>query len=80
MEQIRNVNFKLLAALNARRAEKYLVSGIGDVMLEHVNSFQPFVEYGSHQIIGKFMFELEKKRNSMFSDFVQVLYTFPCII
>lgn len=40
-------------------------------MLEHVCNFEPFVRYGAHQVIGKFHFELEKKRNPLFAQFVQ---------
>lgn len=68
---VRHVNTELARALEARQAEKYLVSSIGDVMLEHVCNFQPFVDYGAHQVIGKFHFELEKKKNPLFARFVE---------
>ncbi|KAF1802846.1 hypothetical protein FB192DRAFT_1114470 [Mucor lusitanicus] len=68
---VRHVNTELSRALEARQAEKYLVSSIGDVMLDHVGYFHPFVEYGAHQVIGKFTFELEKKRNPLFAQFVE---------
>ncbi|KAL7329786.1 RHO1 GDP-GTP exchange protein 2, variant 2 [Mucor circinelloides] len=68
---IRHVNTELSRALEARQAEKYLVSSIGDVILDHVRYFHPFVEYGAHQVIGKFTFELEKKRNPLFAQFVE---------
>ncbi|KAI7891474.1 Dbl homology domain-containing protein [Mucor mucedo] len=71
ISEIRHVNTELSLALDARQAEKYLVSSIGDVMLEHVCNFEPFVRYGAHQVIGKFHFELEKKRNPLFAQFVQ---------
>lgn len=69
---VRHTNAELSRALSMRQAEKYIVSGIGDVMLEHVRNFEPFVEYGAHQVIGKFTFELEKKRNPGFARFVEV--------
>ncbi|CEP16510.1 hypothetical protein [Parasitella parasitica] len=68
---VRHVNTELSRALELRQAEKYLVSSIGDVMLEHVGYFRPFIEYGAHQVIGKFNFELEKKRNPVFAQFVE---------
>ncbi|RCI05139.1 RHO1 GDP-GTP exchange protein 2 [Rhizopus stolonifer] len=68
---VRHINSELSRALDARQAEKYLVSGIGDVMMEHVRNFEPFIEYGAHQIVGKYMFELEKKRNPVFARFVE---------
>lgn len=70
--EIRHVNAELARALEMRQSEKYIVSSIGDVMLNHVRNFQTFVEYGAHQVIGKFTFELEKKRNPLFSRFVEV--------
>jgi hypothetical protein len=41
-------------------------------MLQHVGNFEPFVRYGANQVIGKFYFELEKKRNPRFAKFVEV--------
>jgi hypothetical protein len=70
--EVRHVNAELARALETRQSEKYIVSSIGDVMLEHVRNFQTFVEYGAHQVIGKFTFELEKKRNPLFAQFVEV--------
>ncbi|GAA5800025.1 hypothetical protein HPULCUR_005446 [Helicostylum pulchrum] len=71
IEHIQKSNTDLSQSLEAKQAEKYLVSSIGDVMLEHVCNFQPFVDYGAHQVIGKFYFELEKKRNPLFAQFVE---------
>lgn len=70
--EIQQFNGELARALETRQSEKYLVSSIGDVMLDHVRNFQTFVEYGAHQVIGKFTFELEKKRNPLFAQFVEV--------
>ncbi|ORE01506.1 hypothetical protein BCV72DRAFT_236298 [Rhizopus microsporus var. microsporus] len=69
--EIESVNSKLSKALDQRQAESYLVSSIGDVMLRHICHFMPFVSYGAHQVIGKFYFELEKKRNPQFAQFVE---------
>ncbi|CEG73213.1 hypothetical protein RMATCC62417_08637 [Rhizopus microsporus] len=69
--EIESVNSKLSKALDQRQAESYLVSSIGDVMLQHICHFMPFVNYGAHQVIGKFYFELEKKRNPQFAQFVE---------
>lgn len=71
--EIESVNSKLSKALDQRQAESYLVSSIGDVMLRHICHFMPFVNYGAHQVIGKFYFELEKKRNPQFAQFVEVM-------
>ncbi|KAI7901263.1 CNH domain-containing protein [Cokeromyces recurvatus] len=71
ISDVHRVNSKLAEALEKRQAEKYLVAHIGDIMFEHVCHFQTFVEYGAHQMIGKFTFELEKKRNPIFAKFVE---------
>jgi len=49
-----------------------VVESIGDVLLEHVPSFQPFVDYGAHQMYGKYEFEKEKSANPTFAAFVEV--------
>ncbi|KAI8987222.1 CNH domain-containing protein [Pilobolus umbonatus] len=69
--EVENVNSNLSAALDERQNDDYIVSMIGDIMLQHVCHFMPFVTYGSHQVIGKFTFELEKKRNITFAQFVE---------
>ncbi|KAI8979297.1 CNH domain-containing protein [Mycotypha africana] len=68
---IRSVNSDLAKALEIRQAEQYVVPFIGDVMLQHIRAFEPFVEYGAHQIRGKYYYELEKKRNPVFAKFVE---------
>lgn len=72
MVDIEKVNSQLSRALIKRQKEQYLVPYIGDVMLEYVCEFDPFVAYGAHQVIGRFNFELEKKRNPEFAKFVEV--------
>ncbi|CDH50305.1 rho guanyl nucleotide exchange factor [Lichtheimia corymbifera JMRC:FSU:9682] len=71
MADIEKVNSRLSRALIERQKEDHLVSRIGDVLLEYVCEFDPFVAYGAHQVIGKFNFELEKKRNPQFAQFVE---------
>lgn len=77
IQDIKKVNSELSKALSARQSERYLVSSIGDIILEHIRYFQTFIEYGSHQIIGKFTFELEKKRNPVFAAFVEETERLP---
>ncbi|KAI8381366.1 CNH domain-containing protein [Radiomyces spectabilis] len=71
MADIEKVNAGLSKALIERQKENELVHSIGDVILKYVCQFDPFVVYGAHQVIGKFNFELEKKRNPKFSQFVE---------
>jgi hypothetical protein len=68
--EILRVNGELLADLEKRQAERPVVDRIGDILLSHVDNFEPFVQYGAHQVFGKFAFETEKSRNKIFTSFV----------
>ncbi|KAG2178208.1 hypothetical protein INT43_003461 [Umbelopsis isabellina] len=68
--EILSVNGALLDDLEKRQAERPVVDRIGDILLSHVDNFEPFVQYGAHQVFGKFAFETEKSRNKMFTSFV----------
>ncbi|KAG2227132.1 hypothetical protein INT45_003862 [Circinella minor] len=71
MADIEKVNSQLARALSERQKSHYWISSIGDILLEYACEFDPFVAYGAHQIVGKFYFELEKKRNPLFAEFVE---------
>lgn len=45
---------------------------IGDLFLERIPLFEPFVTYGAHQLFGKYEFEKEKGSNPAFQRFVDV--------
>jgi RHO1 GDP-GTP exchange protein 1/2 len=66
------VNTKLRDALNKRQKSYVVVEQIGDILLEAVPNFGPFVDYGAHQLYGKFEFEKEKSSNPAFAQFVEV--------
>src|ERR1700710_980872 len=70
---IHEVNSKLLNDLQQRQSEHPVVSQIGDVMLEHVVNFQPFVQYGARQYGAKMAFERERIVNQDFDAFVKVI-------
>ncbi|KAM6497062.1 CNH domain containing protein [Amanita muscaria] len=71
------INTKLRDALIKRQKSYAVVEKIGDVLLESVPSFSPFVAYGSHQVFGKFEFEKEKSVNPVFMQFVEVTERLP---
>ncbi|KAI9491084.1 CNH domain-containing protein [Zychaea mexicana] len=71
MADIEKVNSQLARALSERQKNHYWISSIGDILLEYACEFDPFVAYGAHQVVGKFYFELEKKRNPRFAAFVE---------
>jgi hypothetical protein len=47
-----------------------VVQSIGDIFLECVPRFEPFVVYGAHQLFGKYEFEKQKNSNPAFQKFV----------
>ncbi|KAI9062525.1 CNH-domain-containing protein [Trametes sanguinea] len=65
------VNTRLRDALNKRQKAYAVVEQIGDVLLEAVPHFHPFVSYGAHQLYGKYEFEKEKSTNPAFARFVE---------
>ena len=67
------VNTRLRDALTKRQKSYAVVDRIGDVLLEVVPHFGPFVSYGEHQLYGKYEFEKEKNMNPAFAHFVEVL-------
>ena len=70
------VNTRLRDALNKRQKSYAVVEQIGDVLLEAVPHFHPFVSYGAHQLYGKYEFEKEKSSNPAFARFVEVCTAF----
>ncbi|ORZ03159.1 Dbl homology domain-containing protein [Syncephalastrum racemosum] len=69
--EIEMMSTALSMTLIQRRKEQDVVDTIGDVLLSFVSQFDPYVSYGSHQLVGKHYFELEKKRNPRFKQFVE---------
>lgn len=65
------VNTRLRDALNKRQKSYAVVEQIGDIFLDAVPHFAPFVSYGAHQLYGKYEFEKEKSTNPAFAQFVE---------
>ncbi|KAI1320170.1 RHO1 GDP-GTP exchange protein 2 [Mortierella claussenii] len=65
------VNSKLGEALLKRQQTYAVIPEVGDIFLEHVVNFSPFVLYGANQIEAKYEFEHEKNTNSAFNKFVE---------
>ena len=68
--EVHAVNSKLAEALTRRQQEDPVVHNVGDIFLEWVPRFGPFVKYGANQLWGKHEFEAERTRNPQFSKFV----------
>lgn len=71
------VNTRLRDALNKRQKSYAVVERIGDILLEAVPHFGPFVQYGAHQLYGKYEFEKEKNSNPAFAQFVEITERLP---
>ncbi|KDQ19199.1 hypothetical protein BOTBODRAFT_171136 [Botryobasidium botryosum FD-172 SS1] len=71
IHEIVAVNTRLRDALNKRQKSYAVVETIGDILIEHVPNFSPFLKYGSHQLYGKYEFEKEKGSNPAFAQFVE---------
>ncbi|GBE89631.1 Rho1 guanine nucleotide exchange factor 1 [Sparassis crispa] len=71
------VNIRLRDALNKRQKSYAVVEQIGDILLEAVPHFGPFVSYGAHQLYGKYEFEKEKGSNTAFAQFVEEVERLP---
>ncbi|MBE7181991.1 MAG: hypothetical protein INR71_12440, partial [Terriglobus roseus] len=70
IQEVYKVNARLADALTRRQQQSPVVFNVGDVFLEWVPKFAPFITYGRSQMFGKFEFENEKRSNPAFSRFV----------
>ena len=69
-QEVHSVNARMASALTRRQQQCPVVRNIGDVFLEYVRQFSPFIKYGANQLFGKFEFEREKNSNLGFARFV----------
>lgn len=67
---IHGVSSKFARSLTERQQKTPVVKNVGDVFLEYVPQFEPFILYGSKQLEGKFEFENERSVNKDFARFV----------
>ncbi|CCO29198.1 Rho1 guanine nucleotide exchange factor 1 [Rhizoctonia solani AG-1 IB] len=77
VEDILDVNHRLRELLTKRQKAYHIVETIGDIFLEMVPHFDPFVHYGKHQMYGKYEFEKEKSMNPEFAAFVETTERLP---
>jgi hypothetical protein len=67
---IHGVSSKFADSLTERQRKHPVVQCVGDIFLEFVPQFEPFITYGSNQLNAKFEFEKERSLNPYFSKFV----------
>jgi hypothetical protein len=67
---IHGVSSRFAESLTERQRKQPVVQCVGDIFLQYVPQFEPFITYGSNQLAGKFEFEKERNLNPFFSKFV----------
>lgn len=67
---IHSVSSRFARALTERQQKHPVVRNIGDIFLEIVPQFEPFILYGSKQMEAKFGFENERSNNPNFAKYV----------
>jgi hypothetical protein len=67
---IHGVSSRFAESLTERQRRHPVVQCVGDIFLEYVPQFEPFIIYGSNQLAGKFEFENERSLNPYFAKFV----------
>ncbi|KAI8889430.1 hypothetical protein K501DRAFT_208418, partial [Backusella circina FSU 941] len=77
LPDVRKANSQLIKQLLHRQSLHSVVDEIGDIFLKHVKLLDPFVEYGAHQFISKYVFETEKSTNPAFAKFVESIERLP---
>lgn len=69
-QEVYMVNSRMAEALTRRQQKEAVVRNVGDIFLEYVPHFSPFIKYGANQLFGKYEFEHEKRTNNNFAKFV----------
>ncbi|KAH8590764.1 CNH domain-containing protein [Bisporella sp. PMI_857] len=64
------VSSRFADALTERQKKNPIVRNIGDIFLQYVPQFEPFVAYGANQLFAKHEFERERSINPQFAKFV----------
>ncbi|KAB8446204.1 hypothetical protein FH972_025186 [Carpinus fangiana] len=67
--EIYSVNKRLADSLTRRQQENPVVHNVGDILLNFIPHFNPFITYGANQLNGKYEFEREKQSNPAFGRF-----------
>ncbi|KAM0816628.1 putative Rho1 guanine nucleotide exchange factor 1 [Seiridium cardinale] len=67
---LHTVSSRFAKAITERQQKNPVVKNLGDIFLEFVPQFEPFILYGSKQLEAKFEFENERSNNPFFSKFV----------
>jgi len=67
---IHSVSSRFAKSLTERQQKNPIVHNVGDIFLDFVPQFEPFILYGSKQLEAKYEFEAERAANPVFGRFV----------
>jgi len=67
--EILNVNERFSGELSRRQRQNPVVRNVGDLFLNFIPEFGPFVRYGANQMFGKHGYERERSLNPAFARF-----------
>ncbi|VEU19772.1 DEKNAAC100169 [Brettanomyces naardenensis] len=71
IDEIWEVNSKFAEALTKRQQGQPVVKEIGDLFLEFIPRFEPFIKYGAGQVMGRYEFDRQKRHNPFFVRFIE---------
>ncbi|OAL43785.1 Rho1 guanine nucleotide exchange factor 1 [Pyrenochaeta sp. DS3sAY3a] len=69
-QEVYMVNSRMAENFTRRQQKEPVVRNVGDIFMEYVPHFSPFIKYGANQLFGKYEFEHEKRTNQNFAKFV----------
>jgi hypothetical protein len=72
VQELVSITNRFSKSLNARQIQdRNIVSRVGDIFLDHINYFEPFVAYGAHQLFAKFTLDREMENNIKLREFLE---------
>lgn len=74
---ILNVGIGFRDALIRRQQQKPVVENIGDIFLEYIPFFEPFISYNAGQCFAKYELERQKAANPLFKRFIEETERLP---
>ncbi|KAK4511309.1 uncharacterized protein ATC70_012524 [Mucor velutinosus] len=77
IEDIYRINIQLLRALQERQSQHSIIHQVGDILLDFVIDFEPYISYGLKQYEAKFALENERFINPNFDAFVEATERHP---
>lgn len=77
IQELYNINSKLLKKLISRQKEAYVVDKIGDIFANITHEAYPYVEYGAQQVFAKSILDEERANNPELAKFLKETEKLP---